>query len=512
MGPAALPLAASAADTLQAAGVIAAAGAAALALVVRSGPARAAALIGALVLAAAVLLGHVWSTDQVQSLRDDPRLAAMLVVVGLAAVGAVGWLFARHPRLLPPVAAAALPFRIPLDVGGDTANLLLPLYLVVAAGAVAYALRAVRERDEEPERAAGPLEWALGAMLVLYAVQATYSSDFDRALEPVVFFYVPFAVLFALVVRVEWDARLAGATMGVLVVLALVLVGVGFWEYATKQLLLNPRVINSNAFESYFRVNSLFFDPNIYGRFLIVVMIAIAAVVAWTARSSVALVGAALLAVLWAGLVLTFSQSSFVALLVGLAVIAAFRWGWARAVAGTAIVAVVGVAVVLLAPGALRLDLDSDESVQDATSGRYDLVAGGVGLFTEKPLLGWGSGSFRREYRRSENASAERATNASHTIPVTIAAEQGAIGLLAYLALVAAALWRLCARVRRSGPLTTPRVAVAAAFAALLAHTLLYAAFLEDPLTWALLALGTGLAAAAAATRTAVETRPADEP
>jgi hypothetical protein len=38
------------------------------------------------------------------------------------------------------------------------------------------------------------------------------------------------------------------------------------------------------------------------------------------------------------------------------------------------------------------------------------------------------------------------------------------------------------------------RAAVAAAFIALVVHTLLYAAFLEDPLAWALLALGTALA------------------
>ena len=42
------------------------------------------------------------------------------------------------------------------------------------------------------------------------------------------------------------------------------------------------------------------------------------------------------------------------------------------------------------------------------------------------------------------------------------------------------------------------RAAVAAAFAALVFHTLVYAAFLEDPLTWALLAAGVALAPAAA--------------
>ena len=38
------------------------------------------------------------------------------------------------------------------------------------------------------------------------------------------------------------------------------------------------------------------------------------------------------------------------------------------------------------------------------------------------------------------------------------------------------------------------RAAIAAGFVALVLHTWLYAAFLEDPVTWTLLALGTALA------------------
>jgi hypothetical protein len=45
------------------------------------------------------------------------------------------------------------------------------------------------------------------------------------------------------------------------------------------------------------------------------------------------------------------------------------------------------------------------------------------------------------------------------------------------------------------------RVVVAAAFLALLLHTLLYADFLEDPLTWTLLAIGGALASQDAAAR-----------
>ena len=43
-------------------------------------------------------------------------------------------------------------------------------------------------------------------------------------------------------------------------------------------------MIASNQFEEYFRVNSLFFDPNIYGRFLALVMLGLAAVLLWAKR------------------------------------------------------------------------------------------------------------------------------------------------------------------------------------------------------------------------------------
>ena len=39
-----------------------------------------------------------------------------------------------------------------------------------------------------------------------------------------------------------------------------------------------------------------------------------------------------------------------------------------------------------------------------------------------------------------------------------------------------------------------PRIAIAACFAALVLHTWTYADFLEDPITWALLAIGVALA------------------
>jgi hypothetical protein len=69
---------------------------------------------------------------------------------------------------------------------------------------------------------------------------------------------------------------------------------------------------------------------------------------------------------------------------------------------------------------------------------------------------------------------------------VTVAAEQGIVGLAVYAALVIVSLLVLLRGAGRS----PPRVAIAAAFAALLLHTWIYADFLEDPLTWTLLGVG----------------------
>jgi putative inorganic carbon (HCO3(-)) transporter len=491
-------------ELTQTAGVVVAALLAAAVLLARSDRARSAAMLGALVLTPILLVANIWSTPQLQPLRDRPLLALIAAVAGALLLGAGAWAIHRRPELVALGAAFALPFRIPIESGGDTSNLLLPLYLVIAAGVLAYAVPRLRATpgldDDEPAGAAGSLrqrsgtlEWLLAASVVLYAAQSAYSSDFDKALSQVIFFYVPFALLFALLVRVDWTPRLAGQCLAVLLALAVVFVGIGFVEYSQRELLLNPKVISSNQFESYFRVNSLFFDPNIYGRFLAAVMLGLAALLLWGRDVRVVVASMVALAVLWAGLVLTLSQSSFTALLAGLTVLGALRWGARRAAAVVAVFALAGIAVVLVAPGAVGVEGSAD----NVTSGRSNLVTGGLALAREQPVVGYGAGSFRHEYRRREKSSNARASAASHTIPITIAAEQGVGGLLLYLALLVVALRGLLRGSRES----VARAAVAATFVALVVHTLLYAAFLEDPLVWALLAVGTALTPVASTRR-----------
>jgi O-antigen ligase len=120
-------------------------------------------------------------------------------------------------------------------------------------------------------------------------------------------------------------------------------------------------------------------------------------------------------------------------------------------------------------------------------------------------VLGWGSGAFAHQYELHHDAPSARAVAASHTIPVTVAAEQGLIGLAAYVVVLVAAFRLLLAglgQLRGPPPQPLERVAcavIAAQFAGLVVHTLLYAAFLEDPLTWTLLGIGLGARVSAGA-------------
>jgi O-antigen ligase len=286
----------------------------------------------------------------------------------------------------------------------------------------------------------------------------------------------------------------------------------------------NDQVIRSNEFHTYFRVNSVFWDPNIYGRYLALVAVVAMSALMWARERKTLALFTALIAVLWVGLVPTFSQSSFAALLAGLVVLAALRWSlkW------TAIAAAGGVVLTMLImtlAGSFSID-----RINIDTSGRANLVSGGVHLFTQRPIYGYGSGSFPKAYRKHVKTR-KAPVSVSHTEPITVAAEQGFVGLVFYAALVVTALWTMSAGLRPSlsrldasraggtvggtapedalatgggggfpavtGPARqVARVAVLATFVALVVHTMAYAGFYEDPITWVLLSAGASLAAA----------------
>jgi O-antigen ligase len=486
---------------LAGAGVVIAAAASATAILLPPGRPRSAAMILAIALFPILILGDQWHTHQIADLREDTTRIVALLAVGAAVVGALAYAFRRWPRALPLAIVFALPFRIPLHAGGDTANLLVPLYLVIAGGVVATALRDWRlgggSAGTAPVTgpAARPATWLpllLALFVLLYALQSLYSADFSKALQNACFFLVPFTVAYALLRDVPWNRRLLTWTLALVAAEAVLFVLVGSVEYVTRSLFWNDQVIRSNEFHTYFRVNSVFWDPNVYGRYLALVLVVVTAALLWVRERRAFWVLAATIALLWLGLAQTFSQSSFIALLAGLATLAALRWSW-RWTLGAVLVGLVGAVLVVTLVGGSgkvnfsRLNID--------TSGRANLVQGGLDLFAERPVQGYGSGSFQAAYR-DHRENKDVPVSISHTEPVTIAAEQGVLGLITYGALIVCALWTMCAGIA-AAPATGPaaRAAVLAAFVALLVHTLSYAGFFEDPITWVLLALGASLAA-----------------
>jgi hypothetical protein len=482
---------------------LAAALAAAGVLVLRDPRSRAWAMPVALVLAlgAVVLISGSTISDDVS---DRASLVAAAGAAGLVALVVLTVLFVRRPGWFALAVIFTLPFRIPVPTGSDdTASLLLPLYGVLAAGVLAHLWRIMRGPAEDVLRddpRARRVMQALAIVVVLYAAQALYSSDLEHAVKTLGFFYVPFAVGMRLLVELRWTRRLVLQALALTVGLALLFAAVGFVEWATGRLLIsNEKVLSANDLKPYFRVNSLFFDPNVYGRFLALVMVVLAGVLLWApARRDVARV-AVVLALLWAALVLTLSESSFAALLVGLAVLAALRWRSLPVLAVCGGGVAIGLALVLLAPGPLGIETDSFSALNDTSSGRAKLIRGGVEMAADRPVWGYGSGAFADQYRKRERVLSSRISAESHTIPVTIAGEQGLLGLAAYgwllltsFALIFGGLKRTLRR-RQPTVVLVARCVVAAAFCALLLHTLVYAAFLEDPLTWTLLALAAAL-------------------
>ena len=454
-----------------------------------TGRLRRAAFAGALAATPVLLVAELWHSTQITHLRHHPLLAVVGALAAVALAGGLALVVRDRPRLLALGAVAALPFRFSVLAGG-TGGVLLPLYVVIAAGGLALV---VWDRGRADEAPIGLLERALAGFVVLYGIQALYTptASLGKAVEEVGFFLVPFALLFVLLRRLEWDRALVVRCAAVVVALAVAFVGVGAVEYASRHVLFNT-ALNNN--ERFFRVNSLFYDPNVFGRFLALTAVLVAAATVWESDRRRLLAAAGLLAVLWLGLAASVSQSSMVALLAGLVVVGAARFSVRSSVAAAAVLVAAGVVIAIAASGRLHLNLSDSSGANNATAGRYSLVREGIDLFGDRPLAGFGSASFSCEFLRDKGYSCAHSvpvTSDSHTIPITIAAEQGIIGLAAYALLLVAAFWRLAAGGLRR---RAARVAVLAAFVALVVHTWAYADFLEDPITWTLLAVGTALA------------------
>jgi O-antigen ligase len=302
-------------------------------------------------------------------------------------------------------------------------------------------------------------------------------------------FVLPFGLLAVGFARLPWRGRLLVWLWAGLVATALSYAVVGAYQWATREVFWNPSVIVFNAYAPFFRVNSVFWDPSVYGRYLAVAVLAtLAGIVLGGVRGWKVAGLYAVAAATWFGLLISFSQSSFAALAVGVLVTAGVVWG--RRVLAFVALAVVVVAATFAVPEVREEIVDrSRTEIDKVTGGRSNLVGQGVRIAADHPLHGAGVGSFNRQYARRVGINGEDPKRtASHTTPVTVAAEEGLIGLALFAWLVVVMLRATFTGLGR-GFTSRVSLAVGVVLAAIVVHSLFYNAFFEDPMMWAMLGL-----------------------
>ena len=416
---------------------------------------------------------------------------AALGIVGLAAMAVGARLLVRRPELVPLLVLIAAPLRLPFDFGGGhrlfvglardgQIGRLLPLYAVLGAAALALAWRLVREPERELLPIPPEIALPLAALVSFAALSLLWSSADASAQNLLQYFLLPFVVLVAVVARSPFPARMPHALGIAAVSLAALFVTVGLVEEATHRLIFyTPSVEIGNAYSSFFRVTSIFRDPSLYGRH-VVLGIAVVLAAAWYRKVGM-MIAVVIVAFLFAGLFFSYSQSSLVALF-GVALFVSMIAG-DRAVR---LVAAVTAVLVIAGGSAFIADKVAGASTQRVTSDRSRRIALAARVFAKHPLAGVGLGSQPRASQALSANGGPPSLFVSHTTPLTVAAELGIVGLALYAALLAGASKALLRAFRLEAAFG---LALAAVFAALFIHSLFYSGFFEDPLTW--LVLGT---------------------
>jgi O-antigen ligase len=463
-------------------------------------------LLAGFVLLAAAELGLVLSlgTAPVDELVSPAGAAA--AAVGVLLLGGAAALLVRFAWLTPLAVLVAAPFRPPLDFSASNRFLvsiaddgalgrLLPLYFVLPAAALALAVCALRGA---PVRGL-PRAIALPAAAFFGFAMASllWASDVEAGANMTVFFTLPFAVLLAVVARSQFPPWLPRALGIAGLTLAGLFAAIGLWQAATHELFFfAPNLEVSNANTDYFRVTSLFGDPSLYGRH---VVLGIGVLLACLASGRLAVgPGIALLALLWAGLLFSYSQSSMAALVV-ITLAIAFAAGDRRV---RRAVGAVALAAALAAGGYAAAQIVAGESLNQVTSDRTQRVEDTARVIAEHPLIGVGIGGQPRASREALGSDRPTPNFVSHTTPLTVAAELGAVGLALYVWLLVGGALAIAAVSRRDDGLG---LALGAAFLALFVHALFYSGFLEDPLTWLVIGVAGGYLAYAEAQASAAE-------
>lgn len=267
--------------------------------------------------------------------------------------------------------------------------------------------------------------------------------------------------------------------------------------------LKNPKFGSGGYITQYIRkirTTSVFWDPNVFAKYLVFVLL-IASITLFEAKRfgmtrALVLVAPTIL-LSFAALFLTISRSGFLSLLVGLSLLLfSFVLLNIKKLYGIlALLFILSLSVFLIVKPpdfAERLNIfGAHANVQEImaySGGRNHLMDAGIKIVDDKPLYGFGLGSFSDIYYLYRSKDANKEISESHNSFITIATEQGMIGIVLIL-------WIFCFTAYsylRSTIRKKQNFILVGGFAILTAfglQSLFYAYLFEDPYTWVVLGL-----------------------
>lgn len=486
--------------------------------------------------------------------RFTPTVVLAAAMAGVLGLAFMVWVFGRWPVAIAPALAVLAAIRAPIPVmrsGIDGAAdeyvfLLVPLYAATVAALVVEAWRD-GSAEQPPLWRRDPLRLPVVSVAVWAGLSTLYSPGEVHAAVRLYSFWL----LLPAAYHVVWRALRCGTprpgsgvlgrwwlTVRAMVITATALGTLGVVQHFAKwSIFRNTNVESSEWQQVIYRVNGIFWDPNVFARYLIVCGLLAGAL--WLAAGACRRVGAGgapttagaapagsaaaagdcLGLPLWSrwlvlgllpmamALYFTYSRSGWLVAVLAVALAAWSRLGWKRALAVLVVLTLVLTASLLLvrSPRYRKTTMQLFEAtlgivkngrlelatpVNKLTGGRYGLVEGGLAMFAARPVAGWGLGSFPTVYPEYRPPDAPSALRESHNSAVTVAAEMGAIGLalLAWtIVIVVRLVWQ--SFIESEGARHVFATAVAGGLFAILAHSFLYAALIEDPFTWVLAAL-----------------------
>ncbi len=493
----------------------------------------------AIFLAVAAAFVWSWAPALLEEYGSVPAVLPLAAIaVGVPVLFGLALLFRSRPLVLVWALVLTMPLRVPIPAGDQTAFLLVPLYLVVLAGFLS-----IVEPREDTADSASPAKSSPGGLGSLLEPGAGALWRQDRLRLPLaglvaiaglsllwtagpvagvirfLCFWVAFSLAYHVVTVRLADERARRHAAMVLLGSGAVLAAIGIVQRLTGVVFYNLKVSEGFFEATSMRVNSLFWDPNMFGRFLVVVIIfAIVELIARRSRLMIALATTSLLLSLPV-LALTFSRSGWIALAAAV-ILLAWRFLGAGKAAAVAVALLLVVVVVFTVIDAPQFNIPKYARAryywEKFFGGRLGLIQGGVAMFAAHPIGGVGLGGFPSAFPRYRPPDYKWKVVESHNSRVTTAAELGLIGMTLFVWLiamycgVAKHLWR---ERPGGGPpgapanaeppnsrtdlepsdsradIATLGVAAVVATAAIFVHSFFYGAFFEDPFTWFMLAL-----------------------